>query len=508
MASSKTRQIVQSQLISKIDKFRGIRVQLGDHNGHMYPDSTNLSVVYYRMGNFVGEIINVEAPPILDLWVRIGKDIYDGVYQVLKVDGLQGNPTNTLFTGYAPSSRYTWGGVDPVFIAVRQFLPLRPTVNNQMVVTIGEGWLKTSTGWIYIAEQTVDLVSYIPHDADTSLLVSLTFDDTATLVVTAGLEVSPLLDLIGTPSPNVALVNMPDEPDGTVKTICACRIYKQIDATPQYAIQETLTNTDLIDLRFWEGGGGSGGGGGGHTIEDEGTPLTQRTNLNFVGAGVAATDDAGNDATVVTIPETDVAAKIHAATSKVTPVDNDEIGGADSAASYGLKKFLWSNIKATFKTYFDTLYAAATAIDDTVYGAGWDTDTTHAPSKNAVYDKINSLSNTIRTSVFTVSGVLATAPGNIRIYNKTGATVTVSQVFLSVNTAPTTQAIIVDVNKNGTTIFTNQAHRPQIAAAANTGNTTTIDVSTLDDGDYFSVDVDQVGTGTTGADLTVHIIYS
>jgi len=46
----------------------------------------------------------------------------------------------------------------------------------------------------------------------------------------------------------------------------------------------------------------TGGTGGGHTIEDEGTLLTQRTNLNFVGAGVTVTDDAGNDATVVTIP--------------------------------------------------------------------------------------------------------------------------------------------------------------------------------------------------------------
>lgn len=45
----------------------------------------------------------------------------------------------------------------------------------------------------------------------------------------------------------------------------------------------------------------SSSGGGGHTIQDEGTPLTQRTNLNFVGAGVAVTDDSGNDATVVTI---------------------------------------------------------------------------------------------------------------------------------------------------------------------------------------------------------------
>jgi len=43
------------------------------------------------------------------------------------------------------------------------------------------------------------------------------------------------------------------------------------------------------------------GVGGGHTIQDEGTPLTSRTNLNFVGSGVAATDDAGNNATVITI---------------------------------------------------------------------------------------------------------------------------------------------------------------------------------------------------------------
>lgn len=48
--------------------------------------------------------------------------------------------------------------------------------------------------------------------------------------------------------------------------------------------------------------GGAGGGGGGHTIQDEGTPFTQRTYLNFKGAGVTVTDDAGNDATIVTIP--------------------------------------------------------------------------------------------------------------------------------------------------------------------------------------------------------------
>jgi hypothetical protein len=54
----------------------------------------------------------------------------------------------------------------------------------------------------------------------------------------------------------------------------------------------------------------------------------------------------------------DLAAAIHAATSKTTPADNDELGLVDSAASNVLKKLTWANLKATLKTYFDTLYAA------------------------------------------------------------------------------------------------------------------------------------------------------
>lgn len=46
---------------------------------------------------------------------------------------------------------------------------------------------------------------------------------------------------------------------------------------------------------------GAAASAAGHTIQDEGTPLTPRANLNFVGSGVAVTDDSGNDATVVTI---------------------------------------------------------------------------------------------------------------------------------------------------------------------------------------------------------------
>lgn len=46
-------------------------------------------------------------------------------------------------------------------------------------------------------------------------------------------------------------------------------------------------------------------------------------------------------------------------TAKTTPVDADLAVIADSAASNVAKKVTWANIKATLKTYFDTLYAAA-----------------------------------------------------------------------------------------------------------------------------------------------------
>lgn len=59
-----------------------------------------------------------------------------------------------------------------------------------------------------------------------------------------------------------------------------------------------------------------------------------------------------------------VATLLHAASAKVTLVDADEVNGTDSAASFGLIRTTWINVKAFLKTYFDTLYApkgAATA---------------------------------------------------------------------------------------------------------------------------------------------------
>ena len=71
---------------------------------------------------------------------------------------------------------------------------------------------------------------------------------------------------------------------------------------------------------------------------------------------------------------TTVGALINASTDKATPVDADQIGLMDSAASNVLKKLSWANVKATLKAYFDTLYKSRTILTRTGMALVFDQD--------------------------------------------------------------------------------------------------------------------------------------
>jgi len=113
-----------------------------------------------------------------------------------------------------------------------------------------------------------------------------------------------------------------------------------------------------------------------------------------------------------------------------------------------------------------------------------------------------------RAALFFIAYDLETETGAFRIYNNFGESLVISKVHLAADTAPTGAAVIVDIHKDGTTIFTNQAHRPTIAAAANTGETTDIDVATWAMGEYLTADIDQAGSTIPGAYLVISVIAS
>jgi hypothetical protein len=105
---------------------------------------------------------------------------------------------------------------------------------------------------------------------------------------------------------------------------------------------------------------------------------------------------------------------------------------------------------------------------------------------------------------YTKTGVLTTSTGTIRYRLPWAATIIATTA--AVNTAPTGAAIIVDVLKNGTTIYSTTANRPTIAISTFATTTSpTPDVTTLAAGDYLTVNISQVGSTVAGSDLSVFV---
>jgi hypothetical protein len=107
--------------------------------------------------------------------------------------------------------------------------------------------------------------------------------------------------------------------------------------------------------------------------------------------------------------------------------------------------------------------------------------------------------------VFTILGSLTAGTGVSRFYPS--STITITSARASVNTAPTGASIIVDVLKNGTTIFTTQANRPTIGSGSNVSSLAVPDVVSLSSSDYLTVNVSQIGSTVAGSDLTVLVEF-
>ena len=110
--------------------------------------------------------------------------------------------------------------------------------------------------------------------------------------------------------------------------------------------------------------------------------------------------------------------------------------------------------------------------------------------------------------------ILFTLRGNAYVGTKItqalmGISGTISSVKAYSDTAPVGADLQIDINKNGTTIFTTQGNRPIIADGTNSDTSGTPDVTAFSSGDRISVDIDQKGSTTAGGDdLTIAVIFS
>jgi hypothetical protein len=83
---------------------------------------------------------------------------------------------------------------------------------------------------------------------------------------------------------------------------------------------------------------------------------------------------------------------------------------------------------------------------------------------------------------------------------------TITKAYAYARTGPAGADLIFDINKNGTSIWNvTPANRVKVADAANYGTQASFDTTAVAEGDLMDIDVDQIGSGTAGQDITVQL---
>jgi hypothetical protein len=98
--------------------------------------------------------------------------------------------------------------------------------------------------------------------------------------------------------------------------------------------------------------------------------------------------------------------------------------------------------------------------------------------------------------------------GGLRYFNRfPERTFILTETFISTgkDTPPVGANLIVDILINDASVFADPGDRPVILDGETTGLSTAIATTAFAPGDYFTVNIIQVGSSTPGSDLTVQI---
>lgn len=104
---------------------------------------------------------------------------------------------------------------------------------------------------------------------------------------------------------------------------------------------------------------------------------------------------------------------------------------------------------------------------------------------------------------FTAPGTLTSYSGKARWFSP--ADFEITAITVGCGTAPVGQPIVVDINLNGASIFTDQANRPRILEGNFFATGVAPNNRFVDQNEYLTVDIDQVGSTFAGSDLVVVI---
>lgn len=140
------------------------------------------------------------------------------------------------------------------------------------------------------------------------------------------------------------------------------------------------------------------------------TPVVQDQNVNIINGvyeinmaiftvDTSTLDNLDNVAPVLSSVNSALSNKYGTDDTAETAIDDADFFPFYDSSATAKRKSLWSNIKAVLKTYFDTLYATTTAVDNkhkvtkkTVNTSSWSSDTT-SQSGTTLYKKSISLSH-------------------------------------------------------------------------------------------------------------------
>ncbi len=103
-----------------------------------------------------------------------------------------------------------------------------------------------------------------------------------------------------------------------------------------------------------------------------------------------------------------------------------------------------------------------------------------------------------------IPGTLSTGTTKSGKVTYRGPTLTLKTADATVKTAPVGADLIFDINDGGTSIWAStQANRVKVADGATSGTQTSFDDTSIAAGAVVTLDIDQVGSGTAGADADV-----